>query len=130
MVTKRTKQGLSTAAFAAAAAGAAASYYFYASKDAKKNRKIAAKWARDLKGDIVRTAKKLEGMDRAQVVAIIDMASKAYKTVRSVDRHELDRAISELKKNWRELAREAGTRSIAKRRVKKTSRTRTKQKAR
>lgn len=91
-----------------AAAAAAAGYYFYATKDAKKNRKLAAKWATDLKRDVVREAKKLQNVDRAKMLKIVDTAATAYETVRSVDKKDLTGAVKELKKNWQELARELG----------------------
>lgn len=105
---KKSGGGAGLVALAAAgAAAAAAGYYFYGSKDAKKNRKIAAKWANDMKGDVLREAKKLKHIDRASLSKIVDKASATYKTVRSVDRGDLDRAVRELKSNLSELAVEA-----------------------
>jgi hypothetical protein len=89
-----------------AAAGLAAGYYFYASKNAKKNRKIAAKWASDMKNTVIRQAKKTRAVNRGQILDIIDDAKAAFETVRSVDRSELVRAAKELKANWKELAGE------------------------
>jgi len=91
---------------AAAAAGVAAGYYFYAGKGAKKNRRIAAKWASDMKRDIVIQAKKVRDLDRAQMLALIDAAATTYETVRAVDRKEIARAAKELKNNWQDLAGE------------------------
>ncbi len=94
-------------AAAAAAAAAAAGYYFYASKDAKQNRKIAARWAADLKNDVVRETKKLKNVSREDVLEIVDRAAEAYETARNVNIRELLRAAKELKTNWRVLADEA-----------------------
>jgi hypothetical protein len=99
---KRVGVGLGVAA--AAAAGIAAGYYFYASEDAKKNRRIAAKWASDFKSDIVKQAKKVEHLDRAQMMKIINGAIATYETVRTIDKSDLDRAARELKNNWQLLA--------------------------
>lgn len=98
---------LGAAALATAAAGAAAGYYFYVSKDAKANRKIAAAWARDLKKDVVREAKKVGDVSRADVIKLIDKAAAAYQSARSVDPKELRRAASELRANWEQVLREA-----------------------
>ena len=57
---------------AAGATAAAAGYYFFASKNAEKNRKIAAKWASDLKSDVMKESKKLQNIDRATVIKIVD----------------------------------------------------------
>lgn len=95
-----------TAATAATAAGVAAGYYFYASANAKKNRKIAAKWANDMKNDVVKQAKKARHINREQLLDIIDNAAAAYETVRTVDRKDLARAARELKSNWKELTGE------------------------
>jgi len=112
---KKAAAGL--AAAAAAAGAAAAGYYFYASKDAKSNRKNAAKWARDMKDDVVKQAKKVQDIDRAQLLKIIDGAAATYETVRSVDRKDLTNAARELKNNWELLSQEVMGRG------KKTART-------
>ena len=44
----------------AAAAAAGTGYYFYTSDSAKKNRKIAAKWAGELKRDVIKRAKAMQ----------------------------------------------------------------------
>ncbi|MDB5237908.1 MAG: hypothetical protein JWM46_178 [Candidatus Kaiserbacteria bacterium] len=108
MAKKNTKVGAGVGAgvLAAGAAMAAAGYYFYASKDAKQNRKIAAKWAGNLKNDVVKQAKKVQNIDKAQLAKIIDQAAAAYETVRSVDKMDLQKAAKELKMNWQELAAE------------------------
>lgn len=104
----------------AAAAGLAAGYYFYASKNAKKNRRVAAKWAIDMKRDVVKRAKALKNVDRAAVAAIVEQSARAYKGIRGLDRGEVERAAKELKKNWQKIAAElkkgnASVRGAAKR---------------
>jgi hypothetical protein len=96
------------AGVAAAAAAAAAGYYFYASKDAKKHRKIAAKWADGMRKDVVREAKKLQSVDAKTVARVIDTAARGYAGVRAVDPSEVRRAAKELKANWEMIRREAG----------------------
>jgi hypothetical protein len=123
MANKNTKLAAGAAAgVLAAGAAAAAGYYFYASKGAQKNRKIAAKWAGNLKNDVVKQAKKIKDLDRAQMLAIVDQATTAYKTVRNVDQNDLARAAKELKNNWKELAAElAGGAQKIKKVAKKTA---------
>lgn len=115
-----TGKGRLTKGVLAAAALAAAGYYFYASKNAKKNRQVAAKWAIDMKRDVVKRAKALKNVDRAAVAAIVEQSARAYKGIRGLDRGEVERAAKELKKNWQKIAAElkkgsASVRGAAKR---------------
>jgi len=87
----------------ASAAGMAAGYYFFAAKDAKRNRKLATKWADDLKADVMKRAQKLKTVDRASFAGIIDSASKAYKGARNLSQKDLMHAADELKENWQKL---------------------------
>jgi hypothetical protein len=96
------------AGLAAAAAAAGAGYYFYMSDDAKKHRKIAARWANGLKKDVLKEAKAVgKELDAATVAAAVDRALGAYQQVRSINRDDLNRAGKELKKNWRMIQQEA-----------------------
>ena len=101
-----TGKGRLTKGVLAAAALAAVGYYFYASKNAKKNRQVAAKWAIDMKRDVVKRAKALKNVDRAAVAAIVEQSARAYKGIRGLDRGEGGRAAKELKKNWQKIAAE------------------------
>ncbi len=94
---------------AAAAGAAAAGYYFYASKNARKNRETASKWAVDFKDDVVSQAEQLKKIDRAALVGIVDGVTRAYESVRSLDRKDLMRAAGELKDNWTKLRAELQT---------------------
>lgn len=100
------KVGFGLLAATVTAASVAAGYYFYASKSAKKHRRIAAKWANDFKGDVVRQARKVSNIDREALASIIDKASETYQSVRNIGPAELSRATKELKDNWRELVDE------------------------
>lgn len=104
-----TKGGSKTglAMLAAGAAAAAAGYYFYASKNAPQHRKKAAKWAGDLKRDVVREAKKLPKLDKATLAKAVDAATAAYATARSIDKRDLLQAANELKRNWTRVVDEA-----------------------
>ena len=121
------KVGVGAGILAATAGAAAAGYYFYGSKDAKQHRQKAAKWAQDMKGDVVRQAKKLKKLDRAQVARVVDEIAKTYEDVRGLDKKDLARAVRELKNNWRHLETElrgSGRRAGAtvKKAAKKTAR--------
>lgn len=84
----------------AAAGAAAAGYYFYGSSKAKDHRKIAAKWATDMKKDVVAQTRHLEKATPQAFNSIVDSIAKTYAIARSVDTAELKRAAKELKANW------------------------------
>ncbi len=106
----------------AAAAVAGAGYYFYGDKNAKKHRKAANKWVKDMKKDVVREAKKLKRMDQKAMARIVDKAAAMYEGVRSVDRKDLRAAAGELKRNWEMVKSEVrgGARKVVKRATKKS----------
>lgn len=125
---KKNKVGLGLLAATATAAGVAAGYYFYASKNAKKHRRIASKWAGNLKKDVIKQAKKVTNIDRDTLAGIIDKASAAYRNVKNVGPTELSRATKELKNNWKELMSELSkdtkrAKSTVKRTVRKATAT-------
>lgn len=90
----------------AAGAAAAAGYYFYGSKQAGKHRKIAAKWAGDMKKEVIREAKGLKGINSRQFAKVVDAVADTYRSVRSVKAADLKRAANELKSNWDMVQRE------------------------
>jgi hypothetical protein len=96
--------GIGAAALAAAAAGA--SYYFYGDKGAKKHRAAASKWAKGMKADVIKQAKKVQKLDQKAVAKIVDAATVAYSTARSVDKNDVAAAARELKKNWKAVQTE------------------------
>jgi len=94
------------AGLAAAGAAAAAGYYFYGSKNAKKHRKIAAKWASDMKKEALKEAKKLENASPKAFAAVVDRIAKTYQGARSIKAEDVKRAANELKANWDMIQRE------------------------
>lgn len=94
----------------AAAGAAAAGFYFYAGKDAAKHRRKTAKWANEMKNQVVKEAKKqakvVAKLDKKAMDVIIDRASKAYESARNVKREDLMAAAMELKQNWKEIEAE------------------------
>jgi len=114
---KPEKQHLARAA--AVAAGITAGYYFYASKNAKANRKIAAKWANDLKKKVVTEAKKHGTPDKNTLATIVDTATKAYAEVSKLDSKKLADAAGELKTHWQKIVGELKTSAKPRRAAKK-----------
>jgi len=104
------------AGLAAAGAAAAAGYYFYGSSKAKQHRKVAAKWANDMKKEVVREAKRLKKVDPKALARVVDSVASTYRGVRSVNAADLKRAANELKSNWKlvhQEARQAGRTGVS-----------------
>jgi hypothetical protein len=89
-----------------ASAAAAAGYYFYGSKDAKKHRQAAAKWATDMKKEVIREAKNLKKLDAQDFADIVDTVTTTYQGVKSINPADLKRAANELKANWKMVQQE------------------------
>lgn len=98
------------AGLAALAAAAGAGYYYYGSDKAKQHRAAASKWAKDMKADVVKEAKKLKKIDQKQVARIVDGAAAAYASARSLNQQDVKAAAAELKKHWRRLSDEVAGR--------------------
>lgn len=109
---KKTSKGVIAAeigaGLAAAGAAAAAGYYFYASKNAKQHRKVAAKWADNMKKEVMKEAKHLEKLSEKDFAKVVDMVATAYSGVRSIKAADVKRAANELKSNWTMIERELG----------------------
>jgi hypothetical protein len=108
----------------AAAAAAGAGYYFYGDKNAKKHRAAASKWAKGMKADVLKEAKKLKKIDQKTVATVVDKAAAAYASARSVDKKDVAAAARELKKQWKkveaEISKAKTSVRAAKKSVKKT----------
>ena len=92
---------------AAAGVAAALGYYFYASEDAKQHRREAAKWAEDMKKEVVKEVKMVKKVSPVILGNIVDRAALVYRDIKGVDEKELERVVAELKKNWSKVATEA-----------------------
>ncbi len=108
----------------AAAAAAGAGYFFYGSEKAGANRKKVAKWATELEAKVKHGAKNLKKLDQKAYATIVDEATRAYRSVKSIDEQDLQQAARELKQNWKNVKSEIDRtinsgRSTAKKTVKK-----------
>ena len=109
------------------AGAAAAGYYFYGSEDAKKHRKVAAKWAHTFKKEVSSQVAMAKKIDRATVSAVVTKATVAFKKqMPHVDAKELKALGAELTQHWSKLAADASktaksTMKSAKKTVKKVA---------
>lgn len=115
----------------AAAAAAGATYYFYGDKKAKKHRQAASKWAKGMKQEVLREAKKLNKIDKKDLARIVDKAAAVYAGARAIDKKDLQAAASELKRNWEEVKREVsgGVKKVTKKTAPKKAAKKTVKKA-
>lgn len=96
---KAQKQGLAVAGGIAALAAAATTVYFMTGKHAK-NRKKVAKWADNMRKDVVKELSKAGKASQATYNKAIDVVTKNYKGLKNVSATELALAAAELKSNW------------------------------
>lgn len=92
------------AGLVAAGAAAVAGYYFYGSAGAKNHRKVVAKWATDMKNDVLKETKRLEEASPKAFAAIVDRVAKVYQSAHIQD---VKRAADELKANWDMVQKDA-----------------------
>jgi len=105
MVTRKAVAKMGAGLIAAGSA-AAAGYYFYASKHAKKNRRVAARWASDFKKEVVKQAHAVKSLDRGALTRVVDGVAHMYETARKANREDILKAASELKGNFASLKKE------------------------
>lgn len=102
---KSQKQGLAVAGGVAALAAAATAVYFMTGKNAK-NRKKVAKWANDMRNDVVKELGKASKVSQATYNKAVDTVTKNYKTLKKINTAEVALAASELKKSWDAISSE------------------------
>lgn len=90
----------------AAAAAAGAGYFFYGHKNGARHRAKAARWAKSLHADVLKKAKKIKDIDEKAFAAVVAEASKAYETVKGVDKKDLIAAGEELRASWAHIQKE------------------------
>lgn len=98
--------GAIAAGVLAAGAAAAAGYYFYGTKNAKQHRKDAVKWAHDMKREIIKEAKRFQGLGEDVMHDAIDRVAKRYLGS-GADDASVAELVKELKANWRKVRSEA-----------------------
>jgi hypothetical protein len=92
----------------AAGAAAAAGYYFYGSSKAKKHRGDAARWAGDMKKEVMKEARGLKKVTAKDFAKIVEAVSATYLKAKKIDTTELEQAAQELKSNWKKVKSELG----------------------
>jgi uncharacterized membrane protein YfbV (UPF0208 family) len=127
MQQEQPKHGRRLAPALIAVGAAAAGYYFYGSKNAARNRAQAAKWAKEMKGEVMRKVRTLPRIDEKTVTNLVNAAAASYEKVRSIRKADVARAAKELRDNWQRLVGESragkGRKTRAKARPKSAKKT-------
>ena len=95
-----------------AALGAAA--YVLFGKDGKKNKKAIKGWAIKMKGEIIEKLEDAKEITEPVYHKIIDTVSAKYSKAKNIDAKDLEDAVSEVKKHWKTMMKDAKPKKKAK----------------
>jgi hypothetical protein len=90
--------GMGVAALTAAA-------YVLFGPEGKKNRKMIRSWGVKMKAEIIEKFEKTKEITEPIYHQIIDNAQAKYAKIKNVDQNELALMVAELKKHWKDLAK-------------------------
>ena len=115
MTNKKTdKKGLSggeIAGIGATVAAIGAAAYVLFGPDAKKNKKVIKGWAVKMKGEIIEKLEEAKEISEPTYHKIIDTVSAKYAKVKKIDPHELELAVSDIKKHWKAMIKDSKPKS-------------------
>jgi hypothetical protein len=110
MVKKINNNGISGKTIVEIGAGVAAlsvAAYVLFGKEGKKNRKVIRGWAVKMKGEIIEKIENAKEITEPAYREIIDNMQAKYAKLKNVDQAELVNTITELKKHWKAIKKEA-----------------------
>lgn len=94
--------GMGLRVLAVAAALTAGGYFLYG-KDGAKNRKKVKSWMLKARAEVLEHMEKLNDMDQADYVAVVDKVMKRYEVMKDVGTKEADALSRELKSHWKHI---------------------------
>ncbi|MBC7836654.1 hypothetical protein H7X87_02645 [Acetobacteraceae bacterium] len=102
--------GVGVAAAAAAAAGA---YWLYGAKDAAKHRRQARSWMLKARAEVLEGVEKLQDIDKAKYMGIVQGVMKRYAGVAGTSAGELKQVAKDLRDSWAHMqaAQQKGARA-------------------
>ena len=106
----KSKKGVSAKTIVGVAAGVAAlsaAAYVLFGPNGKKNRKIIRSWAVKMKGEIIEKFEKAKEITEPVYHEIINNVQAKYAKMKNVDPKELEAVVSEIKKHWKAIKKEA-----------------------
>lgn len=114
-VTKAVAIGAGVAALSAAA-------YLLFGPEGKKHRKDLQSWMVKMKADVMEKMEEAKELSEETYHGILDMVEAKYRSMKNVNGADLQKEVAELKKNWKNMKRKAGTKLKKASRIKKTTR--------
>ncbi|MFH1724121.1 MAG: YtxH domain-containing protein [Elusimicrobiota bacterium] len=105
-------------------AAIAAGTYFLYGKHGTENRKRVKGWALRAKGEILEKLEGLKHINKDSYHRVIDQVARRYRSLKKVDRKELNRLVNEVKGFWQGITHQVPTNGLeAKKTVKKRRKT-------
>ena len=101
---------------AATVAGAAATYFIYEKSSPKTKKKIKG-WTLKAKGEVLERLEDLKEINEKVYNEVIDEVGKQYKAAKKIDAKDVDKLTLELKKHWKSIQKEYGTKAKKVRRL-------------
>lgn len=88
------------------AALSAAAYIMFG-PDAKKNRKAIRGWAVKMKGEVIEKLEQAKEITEPIYHNIVEQVKAKYSKVKNIDAEELEAIVTDIKKHWKSLERDA-----------------------
>lgn len=98
MSDKKNKSGL--VGLGILVAGLAGVYYLYGTKDGGKKKEKIKGWMLKAKGEVLEKLEKTKEVNEETYNELIATVIKKYSAIKSIDKKELDKLGSDLKKHW------------------------------
>lgn len=98
--------GKAVAVGAGIAALSAAAYVLFG-PEGKKNRKAIRGWAIKMKGEVIEKLENAKEITEPIYHDIVNKVSEKYAKVKSVNPEELAKAVEDLRKQWKNMVRDA-----------------------
>lgn len=98
--------GKAVAVGAGIAALSAAAYVLFG-PEGKKNRKAIRGWAIKMKGEVIEKLENAKEITEPVYHDIVTKISEKYAKLKNVDQAELAKAVEELRKQWKNMVRDA-----------------------
>ncbi len=105
-------KGVSTKTIIGIGAGVAAlsaAAYVLFGPNGKKNQKAIKGWTIKMKGEIIEKFENAKELTEPVYHNIVDNIQAKYAKLKNVDQQELEKVITEIKKHWKAIQKEAGT---------------------
>ncbi len=109
MAKKNTRSNVTKAvAIGAGVAALSAAAYLLFGPEGKKHRKDLKSWMVKMKADVMEKMEEAKELSEDTYHGIIDVVEAKYRSMKDVSQDALKEEVAELKKNWKNMKRDAG----------------------